>query len=304
AAMAAFQTLGDGPRAERAAVHAARLILRDAGREAAGPLRDLLARLVPGGDGHRRVAQMLAEAERRPDRDHDVLVTDPEAPTWGKLAHALAVGAHLAVGNGAPWNTLADPDGPEGSRDLLARIWHVTDAEGWREKMDQLLEAEYSHPAIRLVLTCRQRTPEAWSREIRRRCEGHDISRRSIAEFDELADLVRRYEERFRADGLLRPHGHVADVDAYDYGRAVNVARWGVNAGLCDADTALDCTLTAGYRAYRTYDSWEEFSAAYILGRMLQFDEGEFGELYLQSLEGHRILMTEPASPWRLMAWG
>ncbi|MEV4255956.1 hypothetical protein AB0J52_22595, partial [Spirillospora sp. NPDC049652] len=52
AAMAAFQTLGDAPRAERSAVHAARLILRDAGREAAGPLRDLLAQLAPGGDAH------------------------------------------------------------------------------------------------------------------------------------------------------------------------------------------------------------------------------------------------------------
>ncbi|WP_051468920.1 DUF1266 domain-containing protein [Actinomadura oligospora] len=304
AAMAAFQALGDGPRAERAGVHAARLILRDAGRDASGPLRELLGRLVPGGDAHRRVAGMLAEAERRPDRDHDVLITDPEAPAWGKLAHALAVGAHLAVGNGTPWNSLADPDGPEENRTLLARDWNVTDPESWREQTDKLLDAENSDPAIQVVLDCRQPSAEAWSREIHRWCGERDISRETIEALDEVAGQVQRYEERFRADGLLRPHGRVTSVYGYDFGRAVNMARWGLGAGFCDVETAQDCSLTAGYRAYRTYDSWEEFSAGYILGRMLRFDDGEFGDWYLRSLEGHRILTTDPASPWRRMAWG
>ncbi|MFC4913831.1 DUF1266 domain-containing protein [Actinomadura gamaensis] len=304
AAMAAYQAAGDTVRAERAAVRAGRLILRDAGRGAAGPLRDLLARLVHGGDAYRRVAEMLSEAERRPDRDHDVLITDPEAPAWGKLAHALAVGAHLAVGNGVPWNTLADPDGPEHNRKLLARDWDVTDPKSWREQIDRLLDAENSDPAIQVVLDCRRPDAGAWTREIRRWCGERDISAKTVAQLEELADQVRRYEDRFRADGLLRPHGHVTSVYGYDFGRAVNMARWGLNAGYCDGEAAQDCSLTAGYRAYRTYDSWEEFSAGYVLGRMLRFDDGEFGEWYLRSLEGHRILTTDPASPWRRMAWG
>ncbi|MCP2342320.1 DUF1266 domain-containing protein [Actinomadura rupiterrae] len=304
AAMAAFQAGGDTVRAEQAAVRAARLILRDAGRDAAGPLRDLLARLVHGGDAYRRVAEMLSEAERRPDRDHDVLITDPEAPAWGKLAHALAVGAHLAVGNGVPWNTLFDPDGPEENRKLLARDWDVTDPESWREQIDKLLDAENSDPAIQVVLDCRRPDTEGWTREIRRWCGERDISAKTVAALEEVADQVRRYEERFRKDGLLRPHGQVSSVYGYDFGRAVNMARWGLNAGYCDGEAAQDCSLTAGYRAYRTYDSWEEFSAGYILGRMLRFDDGEFGDWYLRSLEGHRILTTDPASPWRRMAWG
>ncbi|OLT36106.1 hypothetical protein BJF79_31410 [Actinomadura sp. CNU-125] len=54
------------------------------------PLRDLLGRLPPGGDGHRQVARLLADAERRPDRDFDVLVRTRTPTAWGVLAAALA----------------------------------------------------------------------------------------------------------------------------------------------------------------------------------------------------------------------
>ncbi|MFC6936599.1 hypothetical protein ACFQHO_44290 [Actinomadura yumaensis] len=129
ASMAGFRAAGDHKRADVAAVHAAKLIVRDAGgRGAVAPLRDLLARIPPGGDGHRQVAALLDEAERRPDRDHDVIVTDPDRPVWGRLAAALAVGAHLAVGNGVAWNHPGAADErPERDRELLERDWGVTD---------------------------------------------------------------------------------------------------------------------------------------------------------------------------------
>ncbi|WP_344283849.1 DUF1266 domain-containing protein [Actinomadura napierensis] len=306
-AMAGFRSVQDHKRADVAGVHAARLIVKDAGpRGALGPLRDLLAKMPPGGDGHRQVAALLADAERRPDRDHDVLITDPDSAAWGRLAAALGVGAHLAVGNGVPWNTLATPDGARDDRVLLERDWGITDAAGWREQVDRLLNAENSDPAIQMVLDQRGRgtDPHAWRSAIVAWCRERDISDDTIGQVVALAELVRRYEARFRADGLLAPDGLVESVYGYDFGRAVNMARWGLNAGYCDAEEAEKCVLRAGHHANQVYPSWTSFSAGYILGRMLRFDEGEFGEWYDRSLTGHRMLADDPASPWRRMAWG
>ncbi|WP_435845038.1 DUF1266 domain-containing protein [Streptomyces flaveolus] len=52
------------------------------------------------------------------------------------------------------------------------------------------------------------------------------------------------------------------------------------------ADTAL------------TYRSWQDFSAGYILGRCLHFDEEDFGSWYTDMVDAHRILMSDPGSPW------
>uniref|UniRef100_UPI001041AC0E DUF1266 domain-containing protein n=1 Tax=Actinomadura roseirufa TaxID=2094049 RepID=UPI001041AC0E len=293
-------------RADAAGVHAARLILRDAGpRAALPPLRELLAQMPPEGDGHRRVSLLLAEAERRPDRDHDVLVTDPSGAPWGRLAAALAVGAHLAVGNGVAWNTLTDAGGRD-DRVLLERDWGVTDAAGWREQVDALLDAENSDAAIQMVLDRRGRgTGErAWREAIAAWCGERDIAAATVREVVDLSGLILRYEARFRADGLLPPDGRVESVFGYDFGRAVNMARWGLGAGYCDAEEAEKRVLTAGHRAHQVYTSWRSFSAGYVLGRMLRFDGGEFGEWYERSLIGHRILAEDPASPWRRMAWG
>ncbi|WP_067467403.1 DUF1266 domain-containing protein [Actinomadura macra] len=304
AAMTGYGSLHDLRRAETAGVHAARLILKDAGpRGALRPLRELLAQMPPGGDGFRQVSAMLADAERRPDRDHDILVTDPECAPWGRLAAALAVGAHLAVGNGVAWNTL-EHDGND--RTLLERDWGITDTASWREQVDRLLDAENCDPAIQMVLDRRGRgtDPRAWRGAIIGWCRERNISEDTVRDVTAMSATILRYESRFRADGLLSPDGRVESVYGYDFGRAVNMARWGLNAGYCDAEEAEKCVLTAGHRAHQVYPSWESFSAGYILGRMLRFDDGEFGEWYERSLTGHRILTDDPSSPWRRMTWG
>lgn len=308
ASMSGFRAAGDHRRADVAAVHAAKLIVRDAGgRGAVAPLRELLARIPPGGDGHRQVAALLAEAERRPDRDHDVIVTDPDRPVWGRLAAALAVGAHLAVGNGVAWNHLGAADErPERDRELLERDWGVTDPGSWRSATDTLLAAENCDPAIQIVLDRRGRGagPDAWRNGIAAWCRERDVSDGSTRALLDLSAEILRYEARFRADGLLAPDGRVDNVFGYDFGRAVNMARWGLNAGYCSAEDAETCVLKAGLSANRVYGSWRDFSAGYTLGRMLRFDGGEFGEWYDRSLTAHRILTQDPASPWRRLAWG
>ncbi|OSZ62382.1 hypothetical protein OQI_00255 [Streptomyces pharetrae CZA14] len=62
--------------------------------------------------------------------------------------------------------------------------------------------------------------------------------------------------------------------------------------------TGYDEERRTGRMAARSYRSWQDFSAGYILGRCLHFDEEEYGEWYTSMVDAHRILVSDPHSPW------
>lgn len=110
-----------------------------------------------------------------------------------------------------------------------------------------------------------------------------------------------RYEERFRADGLLPAEGRVVSLVALDHAHAVNLVRWGLGARLCAPQQAEQAVAQAHAKAREVYGSWEEFAAGYALGRMLAFDNGWFGPQYAEAVHLHRVLAQDPSSPWRAL---
>lgn len=90
---------------------------------------------------------------------------------------------------------------------------------------------------------------------------------------------------------------------AYDYGRAVNLARWGLSARYCTPADAEQAIVYAGALGKSAHRSWEDFSAGYALGRVLRFDEEEYGPFYEQNVLAHRLLAESEGSPWRHIPW-
>ncbi|MCF3963711.1 DUF1266 domain-containing protein [Streptomyces fuscigenes] len=269
----------------------------------------------PARARHRRRwlrAVRAAGAGERADRPV-ALLTKYDGPRAGLLAQALACGAPLAVRNGVLWNEIGDVyDDYVLDARLLRESWGTTTHAEWRFQMDALLQARNGPGEPEFVL------------EVRRRLAGEpgarvplDLWRSTCA--DVLGDLgapdalgpaiqdligrIVRYEARFRADGLLPPDGYVRSTAAYDYGRAVNFARWGLSARLCAGAEARDAVLRAGALAGTRHTSWEDFSAGYALGRVLRFDTEEFGTWYENVLEPHRVLTRDPESPWLTLPW-
>ncbi|MFF3860554.1 DUF1266 domain-containing protein [Streptomyces sp. NPDC002209] len=256
-------------------------------------------------------------------------------PLHGPVARGLAVGAHLAVTNGEFWNALAyHGSGYTRERERLRKLWGITTREEWLDVLHRMLNAEIVSPVWEFVLRIRRILAsdfagpvdvEHWryaaEASLRRSAEraaepqltpdGVTVAQpRPTAEVEgEVAGVQRligriaRYEQRFRADGLLPEGGYVRSVEGWDIGRASQMARWGLGTRYGTLEEAERAVLRAGEAAGDTYRSWAEFSAGYLLGRCLHFDEEEFGEWYTSSLATHLTLTTEPSSPWLNIPW-
>lgn len=240
-------------------------------------------------------------------------------PLQGPTAHGLACGALLCVFNGSFWNAMAwHGRGFPGERIRLRDSWGITTRAEWRDSIERLLEGRMSSRVWEFALEIRGALSRAYGGRVdpadwRETVE--DVMRRNAAEHGEvpspaavagvkqLIGRITRYEARFRADGLLPEHRHVRSVLAWDYGRASKMARWGLGARFCDIAEAEQAVVRTGHAAQLAYNSWQDFSAGYILGRCLHFDEEEFGVWYTDMLEAHRILVAEPESPWLTIPW-
>jgi hypothetical protein len=238
----------------------------------------------------------------------DTLVSEQRGPYFGPLAHGFACGVHIPIHNAHAWNVFADPASLfEETRAALEESWGITTAEEWREQVDTLLAGENVGPETDLLLHLRRDLIgrygrcdlPMWRQAIGQWGQYRGFQEDTVKAFSNSAGVIIRYEARFRADGLLPPNWIVNSVLGYDFGRAVNMARWGVGARFCDHRMAESVVLRAGELTRQYYTSWADFGSGYALGRVLRFDNEEYGHMYESVLGPHRMLMHDPASPWR-----
>ncbi|MEU2022580.1 DUF1266 domain-containing protein [Streptomyces sp. NPDC016469] len=292
--------------------------------------------ILPAGPEGRALWKRHAAPVERPGLARDAVHTlETGGPLSGHVAFGLAVGAHINVRNGHYWNAMAyHGSGYRIEKQTLERWWSVTTREEWQVTQEQLLRAGMVSDVWEFVLRLRRSMAldfagpvdvdhwrQAAANVVRRRVEaaaeprltedgvtrGHTVTSAElegqVTGVQRLIGRIARYEARFRADGLLPESGYVHSVEAWDYGRASGMARWGLAARLCSLREAEAAVLRAGRLVQVNYRSWEDFSAAYILGRCLHFDEEEFGDWYATALATHRALTTDPSSPWRTLPW-
>ncbi|MGP3770262.1 DUF1266 domain-containing protein [Streptomyces sp. SDT5-1] len=268
------------------------------------------------GFDDKRYAEWRKLGRRVEQRGHDddELLTKRTGPLSGPLAHGLACGGHLAVHNQTLWNEVGEvyADYAQDVR-VLRSSWGVRDRAGWQEQLTYLLRGENSPPHPELALRVRRELlevrpghhdldPREWADAALSAVRGFSGDVRDERAVLDAVDRIPRYEARFRADGLLDAEGPgsiVTSAVGYDYGRAVNFARWGLGARYAGQQETEEAIVRAGELCRAAYPSWQSFSAGYTLGRALRFDDDGFGHMYTSALRPHTILTTHPESPWR-----
>ncbi|MEV0631487.1 DUF1266 domain-containing protein [Nonomuraea wenchangensis] len=267
----------------------------------------------PATAEHRSVWRRHAERNTYPRRNA-LRTLWTGGPLHGPVAHGLACGALLCVANASLWNAMGwHGTGYVRERKRLKEWWGITGREEWSSAVEALLDGRMSSPFWGTVLGVRSALArdfgglvevghwrEVTSRVLRslRAGDSEAETEAQVAGAQRLIGRITRYEARFRADGLLPENGFVHSVEAWDYGRASKMARWGLGARYCDLAEAERAVLRAGQLSRISYRSWEDFSAAYVLGRCLHFDGEEFGDWYGDMVHAHRVLTSDPNSPW------
>ncbi|WP_240152202.1 DUF1266 domain-containing protein [Streptomyces mobaraensis] len=240
-------------------------------------------------------------------------------PLQGQVAHGLACGALQCVRNGSLWNAMAwHGTGYWAERERLREWWGITTRGQWQSTIEDLLRGQgglwEDVLEIRCVLAREYGglvEPGHWRHAVARiiRAQAAEAgaddadTEAEIRRVHQLIGRITRYEARFRADGLLPANRYVRSVLAWYFGRASKMARWGLGARFCDIGEAEATVVRASRVSQVAYPSWEDFSAGYILGRCLHFDEEEFGPWYEEMLTAHRVLTSDPASPWLTIPW-
>ena len=234
----------------------------------------------------------------------NTVAVDQQQPTTGELATALAVGGHMSLNHGVSWNVLKDDaNSAQKIYKDLKNQWGVNSPGELREAIEGLLDDETGDSVADFVLDVRAAAPDDWREAVVASARAQGVPETTIDDMTATIDRVLRYEERFRADGLLPADGQVRSLLAYDWGRAVNMARWGYKLRWIKEQQAKEYVLRAGKQAFGRYTSWADLSAGYALGRVLRFDNDEFDVWYATVLEPHQVLFTDPASPWLTLPW-
>ncbi|HEX6359415.1 DUF1266 domain-containing protein [Actinophytocola sp.] len=233
------------------------------------------------------------------------IVTDKSAATTGPIAFGLACGAHMAVNQGVAWNDMEGVGFAKLELKMdLAEMWGVHDRTDWRRVSEAKLSPQtdnLEHVAVELRREVGATDHAGWQKAIHEAANIGRVPLHSVPALVEAAERITRYEERFRADGMVS--GVVSSVRVYDWGRAVNLARWGLRLGYCDRTQAENVVLRVGELCATHYSSWADLSAGFAMGRLLFFDDEDFPVHYVTVREAHRKLLTEAESPFRTLPW-
>ncbi|WP_078971621.1 DUF1266 domain-containing protein [Streptomyces chattanoogensis] len=261
-------------------------------------------------------ARIGKEAVPPPERG-ELLLTDAAGPLDGPVAHALACSAPLALRNRTPWNGVRDAYTDYlGDLNILRRDWGVTSPAEADEAIESLYRTRYVPHEVEAALLARKAIVDfglepgeafepghiyQWYQATAKLAQDAGVD---VRQAQEAIARIRRYEERFRADGVLPPDGMVHTLAAWDFCRGITVIRVCVGARFCDTDFLTETVPEFGALCREAYGSWEDYSAAYSLARVLWGDDDEFGEVYRTTVRWHQLLTLDPDSPWRNIPFG
>jgi hypothetical protein len=174
--------------------------------------------------------------------------------------HALAFGAILDSQNGDPHSRLAPPMGPDErqksetrERELLASYWNIHNRGELLDTLDGLQSGSAGHRHA------------YW--DIRRRLlEGR--MENYLPVITGLSSANNGGARAFIVATHLGPlRGATLPITAWDFGRYINLCRWGVLCGWITEAEAWDRILPAARLLQASYASWDDYAADYLLGR-------------------------------------
>lgn len=205
---------------------------------------------------------------------------------------AYAVGAAYHVGHGHPVDGLPDAIDAATDRTMLERDWGIADRASLIEAMESLGSEGHRR---RLGLKLRYYAM-IWRPAV---AAMREELRASIREDGEDADEASADLWRLDAVQADLPGIRSSPLLAFDAARGVMLARHGLMLGWLTEDEAWGYMLEVARDVRRTYASWRDFGADFLLSRNVWAGDGD-PDVFDAVVA---LLERDPRSPWRKLSW-
>ncbi|WOC12721.1 DUF1266 domain-containing protein [Gordonia sp. MP11Mi] len=256
------------------------------------------------GDSPEKLADVMAR-----DFTSAPLPVDVDGYLYGPVAQGLAMSGPLVAANEGRWNSLTDVGDltPGNVRYILNDVWGIEDADVWMDRLNRLVSGGYGDSTAYHAADIRRdarRTRDVptlddatWERALRDEAARIEAPPGYAESLVESIPGIRMAEDTLRRARLLAPDEEVEALDAYDYVRAGNVARWGVVEGWGDESIVRNVALATRDAALEHYSSWRAYGLGMSAGRIVTYPD-TWGREVVDAIEWVRPFLDSIHSPW------
>lgn len=207
---------------------------------------------------------------------YEKTLADDLFPQYGEkdefIKWCLGISGPMSAKNGNPCNTFeADfrPYTPSSMQKIMERDWGIKDRDDLLTTIDELINAGVDDYAEFIVVINEENSEKIYN---------------FLCSINYKEELARKYStlvpavtKNFKKAGIKVPE---KTLIAWDLVRAASLAQGGEAAGYINRGEAIDLMESAGKRANEFYETWEEYSAAFLYYRRMWIGyTGGYGEI-------------------------
>ncbi len=231
------------------------------------------------------------------ERGQQMFPVTPKVKISDEDQRDLNIGAFLSAMWWFPVNTLETNATKAKMQNVMAESWDVKSNAEAKSTLQWLLDQGH-RGGFDAVLRVAGPDPSRAGNERLEEALGEGASL-TLAEPRD--NLVASYEELSRRGFIETTDDIDRGTAAWDYSRAVTVARFCHTAGYLSDDEAWHFIREAGRRSREEFSSWREFHKSYIVGRAIwngpsQLEDPEMNEVF-------EAVATGAKSPWQQVSW-
>ncbi len=212
---------------------------------------------------------------------------------------AVSCGALLTVINESDLNTLSSGLSAEDAQSILSQHWDINTSSDLIDTIDWLASSGHGSTCDPIWQQLSKHPYTTWEEHADSVLEALDF------EDDDLPGASEQIEniiETFPYIIEFLPIATKSSVSlfAWDACRAINLYRWGFDAGMIAEQDAKQNIMNIANALYQQYNSWEQLSLGYIIGTAMW--SGDIS-MVNEVLHAHYLLTTNSQSPWQLIDW-
>jgi len=207
----------------------------------------------------------------------------------------IACGANQAYLHGDRLDTLETDGDQDEIRHLLRKEWHINSREKLMTTIDWLAtkgHRVYFKPIWNILTTMpvKDRDDQLEILQADFTAKGEDVSVMQLA-----TNVLAGYRHLREEASCFEGKKCRLDALTWDLGRAINLARWGYDAGFLSREESIRYVRRFGKELLHNYTTWANLGENYLIGfAMWNGDLDMLDELH----GGYCDLLSEDSSPW------